>query len=151
MKNKHTQIHFSKLKTIISKKKPWHFGGSPPHPNISIDDFYFSGTHLAVKHFVPYSFGHFQTLRFLNNSTIHLTASLKFLFLSQPIFFTSKLTKKGLPFICWMLWIPVPNMADLRVSSGFCSALKFGCPNLPRKLKLLRNNGVCLLDLLDRI
>lgn len=58
------------------------------------------------------------------------------------------ISQKELPFICWMLWIPVPNMAELHVSSGFFfAASKFGCPNLPWKLKVLRDNGASLLDL----
>lgn len=46
-----------------------------------------------------------------------------------------------LPFICWMLWIPVPNMAGQllhvfpRGDLSCAVASKFGCPNLPWKLK----------------
>ena len=59
------------------------------------------------------SFGHFSNFLSFQTTVLPYTlqASHKFLFLSQqPSHFI--ISQKELPFICWMLWIPVPNMAE---------------------------------------
>lgn len=116
-----TYLHPANLPTI-RKKKIRHFSGI---------------THLLLWNTLGRKlWAFFKLSEFSNNSSTKKT-------LQVSHFCSSSFhnNQSFLPFICWMLWIPVPNMAGQllhvfpRGDLSCAVASKFGCPNLPWKLK----------------